>query len=66
MIFDQAAAESMAREAANMSNKKQDIYQRRSGEYVICAEGMLQTLKEYVLQPNEQLRHITTIKPETA
>lgn len=64
MILNESAVFSMAQEAANRSYRVHHIYQRHSGEYIFCMEGMFNTVREYILKPQEQVKYISAVLPE--
>ena len=53
--------EHAAQIAANISGKEQIIYQRPTGEYIICAKGLESLLPENI---RATLKHIQTIQPD--
>lgn len=63
MILNEEAVYSMAQASANRDNRNYQIYQRANGTYIFCAEGMFNLVKQTVLNTNEQVKFIDTVKP---
>lgn len=62
MILDENAVKTLAQQAADMGNAEQQIYRRKTGEYMFCAKGNIQYLRA-ALNMSEQLHYIGSVKP---
>ena len=62
MIFDESAVRNMAQQAADSSNTPQEVYRRKTGEYMFCSAGNLNFMRKY-LGTTEQITYLYRVKP---